>query len=117
MDRHSLPSRARARAGDRLRPWQIEAGRLLRKPRVDLLVALACRIGLERQHFAAAVDDGELVDQSLELGDEVGRDEDGAITNAAILNAPIRASWVRCPFERWLAFCRVSSSRAQIRAD
>ena len=46
---------------------QIEPARIAGEPRVYFLVLRSRRVGIERQHVATTIDDGELVDQSFEL--------------------------------------------------
>jgi hypothetical protein len=48
-------------------------------------VARARRVRVEGEHLAAAVDDRELVDQSFEFGDQVGRDEHRATPGLPLL--------------------------------
>ena len=45
----------------------IEPARVGCETRVDLLILFSRRVGLERQHVATAIDDGELVDQPFKL--------------------------------------------------
>jgi hypothetical protein len=52
---------------------------------VDLLVARAGLVGGEGEHVAAGVHDREVLDQALEFGDQVGRDEHGALARIALL--------------------------------
>ncbi len=52
---------------------------------VDFLVAPAGSVGVERQDVAAVVDDRELIDQALELGDEMRRDKDRPPSGIAVL--------------------------------
>ena len=66
-------------------PARSSAAGLAGEARVDLLVALARRVGGQRQHVAAPLDDRELVDQPFELGDEVRGDEDRPPARVAVL--------------------------------
>src|SRR5437764_331562 len=64
---------------------QVQRRGLAGEPRVDLLVALARRVGREREDGLPLLDDRELIDQSLELGDEVRRDEDRPLARLPFL--------------------------------
>src|SRR5438045_8630037 len=57
----------------------------LRDSRAKAQVTLASTVSFKRQHGNALVDDGEFVDQSLEFGDEVSRDQNGTIAGIAFL--------------------------------
>lgn len=71
-------------------PQDARAGNLERRlvageADVNFLVALARSVGVERQDVAAVVDDRELIDQALELGDEMCRDKDRPPARVAVL--------------------------------
>src|ERR1700686_1309722 len=63
----------------------IEVRRRLRETRANSLVAAARFVGIEREHRGAVVDDGEFVDETLEFGDEVRGNQNGAIAEIAVL--------------------------------
>ena len=64
---------------------EVEFRRRLSKARANFLITLAGLVGFERQHGAAAIDDRELIDQSLEFGDEVGGDKNRAVARISFL--------------------------------
>src|SRR5438105_14029309 len=55
---------------------QVEPCRSLRKAHPDLPKTIARIFRRHGQQFAALINDGELVDQSLELADQMRRDKD-----------------------------------------
>ena len=55
-------------------------------------MARARSVGVEREHFTPAIDDGELVNQPFELGNQVGGDQNGPASGIAILVRPDHGS-------------------------
>src|SRR4051812_5909818 len=65
--------------------FEVEVRRSLRKAGTNAPVTFACVIGFKREHRFAAIDDSELINQAFEFGDQMRRDEDGAVAGASLL--------------------------------